>query len=187
MDKVFPFQLILPMKRLFLTCLVFGFGSLTVYSQSNNFETENFQIDLYLTGVTKIKEFPDGSTYGIGVDYRYHNMIFGSQFLRTNKFIYAEQEATKYYNLDLIFGIHKSYWRFNGSLCTGVGLNYRQGNDSYFLESEREESYFALAIPIRAKFDYLIGEKFVVGLTAYTNINFKIILSGFILNIGYRF
>jgi hypothetical protein len=116
-------------------------------------------------------------------------LLIGGQFIITQKNILSSYESKNYYNIDLLLGLYKGIKKFNFSFCSGLGIVSRNEGTQNMPNSNypNEKSYVTIGLPIRAKIDYYLGKHFVVGLKGYSNINFKLNIVGFYINLGYRF
>ena len=159
-------KLITGFKVLFV---VFGLCSGWVFAQS---ETNKFQVD-GLFGFTELKSYP-ALTLGLAVDHNISKFVISGQFLLTSRAALVVSDAKNYYNLDLLGGLNAGKNRFEFSMCTGIGLAFR--NEAEYTKDYYhgyEESYLTVGLPIRVKIDYKVGKHMALGLIGYSNLNFK--------------
>lgn len=176
------------MKKKFLICfpvlmLAFGLHSEIVYSQS---ESNKSQIDLLL-GVTN--SLPKYASSIVGLDFNQcmHSLVVTGQFIRINQLMGVRSDV--YYNLDVLVGLQKNVQRFDFSLSAGLGLAFRNDEQSLLINSNAPnvKSYYTIGLPIRGKIDYELGKHFALGLIGYTNLNGKQNITGLAIDLGYRF
>jgi hypothetical protein len=167
--------------------IVFGLCPGFVYGKYKYKNPGRFQADLIL-GLTAIKNYP-ATTLGLGLDYYNNRYIVTGQFLMSQRILSLGSEAKNYYNLDILAGLYNSKNNLAYSVSAGIGLAFRNNHKSgistpYY---SNEKSYITLGLPLRGKIDYALGKHITLGLIGYSNINFKQIIIGLNINLGYRF
>jgi len=170
-------------SRLFIL-LALGFIIHNSFGQEQSVTSKKNQIDIFIGG-SSIKKFYDATTFGIGLDHRFENLLnVSGQCLLSKKYMHLLNESDLYFNIDFLAGLYKTFSKINISINSGIGLALR--NDGEII-TNREESYILIALPIRLKINYLIKQRFSAGISSYINLNSGDNLYGFNLNFGYRF
>jgi len=156
----------------------------TGYSQEqSNFK---YQADLTLTGLSKIKTFPDASTSGFGIVYKHDHWALNGQILYTSLIVGFSGDSKGYFNIDMLGGLRRQYNRIELSAFTGIGFIYSRAGESNSL-GESQESKSGLGLPIKGKIDYWISKRWAIGLLGYYCVNNINSIYGSSLNVGYRF
>jgi len=171
------------MKKIVLIVII-AFSSHISFGQVDKSVENEFQAEFYAS-TSQIKKLADSYGIGIGLDYKTKLFIFGTEIFAITKGIGGGYESDHYLNIDLLGGIHKKYGKFDISLSSGIGLSIRdEGEDSWI---ETEEKYAKLGIPLRIKVNYIVNDKFLIGIGGYSSFTSSVDIYSLLFSIGYRF
>lgn len=159
--------------------LTFKFG----YTQEHS--DYKYQLDLSLTGGSKINTFVDASTSGLGLVYKHDLWALNGQFLYTTPIIGLQGESKGYFNLDILGGLRYEYHKIELGLFTGISYVNRRAGE--IRNDIGEESKSGVGLPIKGKIDVWISKRLSIGLLNYYCANHINSIYGSSLNLGYRF